>query len=140
MKTLITLLLLVAVGAFAHDEGHGPKIVEAAKRGGVLAAVLDTKNRSVDYKAELVRTGGKALVYIYDTSLESTDTSSLSKTAKGVLEVKRRKDASKTQFDLELKEGLFEGVLPKTKGRPFDIEVSFKRGDKNYQVVFENLD
>ena len=41
MKCLgILLAASLALPAFAHDEGHGPKTTDAGKMGGVMTAVV----------------------------------------------------------------------------------------------------
>ena len=139
MKAFALSVLLVSSMSFAHDEGHGPKVIESAKRGGVLASVVNTKTKKMAYKAELVRTGELARVYVYDNELKSVDLAALGKTAKGQLESKRKKSA-KQSFELKLAKGVFEGNLPKAKSKPFDVEVVFNGKGGAYQAVFKNLD
>ena len=61
MKKLALLLLLSASPVLAHDEGHGPKLSDVAKQGGVVSPVIDAKEHdlgakaAVVFKAELVR-------------------------------------------------------------------------------------
>ena len=37
---LFVLLFVLSLSAFAHDEGHGPKVKDAGLYGGILASVM----------------------------------------------------------------------------------------------------
>lgn len=45
MKFLITLSLLFSLSSFAHDEGHGPKLTDSPRQGGVLTSVIMARRR-----------------------------------------------------------------------------------------------
>lgn len=141
----LSLLMLVSV-ASAHDEGHGPKLVESSKQGGVLASVVEAKDAKLGpkaapvYKAELIRSeDGTVRVYLYDKQMARLDISTFDKNAKAVLLVGKKK-SKKMPFSLSLEEGAFIGKAPKASSRPFDIEITFKEGKRALLAAFENLD
>lgn len=140
MKPLLVLLL--ATGALAHDEGHGPKLLDAPPKGGVLAPVIDMKDRDkVLYKAELVRSEeGVVRVYIYDNDLKPLDAARFAKTAKGDVEIKRKGKFHKTPFTLTREDGVFVGKAPKPAKKPFNIDVHLKEGKRSLFCAFDNLD
>lgn len=143
------ILLSVLLGAFAlaHDEGHGPKLTDVGKYGGVVSPVIDAKETNLGakanlvYKAELVRmedTGVK--LYLYDKEMKPLDPTRFTNTAKAVVEVMKKKKATKTPFELTLTDGAFLGTYPKPSSRPFNIDVTVKEGAKELLVAFDNLD
>lgn len=151
MKRFTLLVLLASVSAvplsFAHDEGHGPKITDTAKQGGIVSPVIDTKemkkgpHAAVIYKAELVRTeDGSVRVYFYDKEMNSLDIGKFDKSAKAVLGVEKKKKFTKTSFALSQAEGAFMGKTPKPTSKPFNIDVHVKEGTRDLMVAFDNLD
>jgi hypothetical protein len=141
MTKLIAMLLLASPFALAHDEGHGPKVSDTPKQGGVLASVTDTTGHSSGYKAELVRSDDmQAKVYVYDKAMNTANLGAIDKTANGVLEVKKKSKSAKTPFTLNLTGDAFVGTLPKAAAKPYDVEVSFNSQGKKLRAIFENLD
>ncbi|MFN0118534.1 MAG: hypothetical protein ACKVQC_09620 [Elusimicrobiota bacterium] len=132
---------------FAHDEGHGPKLTDQSKQGGVIAPVIDEKDAkkgakaAVVYKAELVRSDeGIVRLYLYDIQMNVLDISKFEKTAKGIVEVENKKKYSKTPFDLKIIDDVFTGSAPKASRKPFNIDVHLKEGTRSLLVAFDNLD
>ncbi|MBI4346246.1 MAG: hypothetical protein HY553_05285, partial [Elusimicrobia bacterium] len=74
MRTMgLLLAAALASAAYAHDEGHGPKLTDQPPQGGVLTAVVEAKDAKLGpaaalvYKAELVRSDdGTVRVTLYD--------------------------------------------------------------------------
>jgi len=137
----------LSLPVFAHDEGHGPKIVDAGKMGGVLTAVVLAKDAKFGpkaallYKAELTRSEeGVVRVYLYDKDMKPLNPARFAKTAKAVLESHKKKKTSRAPFTLTLEDGAFTGRAPKAASKPFNIDVTFKEGDKELLAAFDNLD
>ncbi|MBI4405141.1 MAG: hypothetical protein HY537_13345, partial [Deltaproteobacteria bacterium] len=134
MKALFILLsVLSGALACAHDEGHGPKLTDVGKYGGVVSPVVATKEASLGtkaklvYKAELVRTEDAGVkLYLYDKDMNQLDVSRFTKSAKGVVEIIKKKKTTKTPFELSLVDGAFTGSYPKPSSRPFNIDVTVK--------------
>lgn len=143
MKTL----LIAATLLLAHDEGHGPKVGDQPKQGGVLTAVVEAKDAALGakaalvYKAELVRLDdGTARVHVYDADMRPLDLGAFDKTAKAVLLTEWRKKLTKAPFTLELADGAFTGALPKAPRKPYNIDVTFTEGKRKLLAAFDNLD
>lgn len=148
MKKILALFTLIfASTAFAHDEGHGPKLTDSPKQGGVLAPVVKATeankqgHASVIYKAELVRSeDGTARVYLYDREMNALPSTSFEKTVKAVLEAKKKGKWLKTSFELKFENDHFMGKAPQSPAKPFNIDVMLKEGSQSYLVSFQNLD
>lgn len=142
--TIVTLFLAVAVNA--HDEGHGPKISDSGKYGGVLSGVIakadeDKGSKAKNlHKAELVRSSdGTVRLYVYEVGMKAADLKSFDLKATGsVFSGKGKK--KKVEFNLEQKEGVFVGNLPKALTPPYDVEVNLKKGQNELLTAFANLD
>jgi len=131
----------------AHDGGHGPKLTDEGKQGGVVSSVINTKDlkkgakAEVIYKAELVRSeDGMVSVYLYDIKMNTLDMSKFERKAKGDVEVQVKKKHTTTPFELNLADGRFVGAAPKASRKPFNIDVYFKQGDRQLLAAFDNLD
>lgn len=147
MKTVLMLLLALAVNSFAHDEGHGPKLTDAAKQGGVVAPVVLAKDAGLGpkapmkHKAEIVRSqDGTLRVYFYDQKMEPLKTGVLAQKASGILISGKRGKISEQKFDLVWKEDHFEGKSPKPTRKPYNIDINVKEGATDLLVAFDNLD
>lgn len=144
LTTIVTLGL--SLTAQAHDEGHGPKISDTGKYGGVLASVVAKADaekgagaQAVN-KAELVRSSdGTTRLYVYDSSMKPADLKGFDAKAAATLWSGKGKKA-KADFSLEQKDGAFVGTLPKVAGAPYNIEVTLKKGGKDLLAAFSNLD
>jgi hypothetical protein len=146
-KYTMVFALVLSASAFAHDEGHGPKLTDAAKQGGIVSPVIDAKEASkgakasVVHKAELVRSeDGTVRVYLYDQEMNLLDLSKFEKSAKGVLEFKKSKKWVKTPFTFNQEEGAFVANAPKAGSKPFNIDVHVKEEGKELLAAFDNLD
>jgi hypothetical protein len=148
MKNLfITLALGLATIAYAHDEGHGPKLADTGKFGGLVSAVvlkseakLGTKATLLQ-KAELVRSAdGTVRVYIYDTAMKPVDLKSFDTKGSALLITSTKKKFKESSFALELKEGAFVGTMPKPASKPYNIDVTLKNEGKEILSAFDNLD
>ena len=92
-KKILSLIItaLLSPKLFAHDEGHGPKLGDQAKFGGVIAAVISAseveKGRKADliYKAELTKNSdGIVRLYFYDIEMKAVSSKQF-KNARGKL-------------------------------------------------------
>ena len=154
MKKKIMLVALVASlfsvtgldQVFAHDEGHGPKLTDAGKKGGIVSPVIraaDAKKggkAELLYKAELVRSDDGVKVYVYDKEMNAVDLSKFEAKAKGVVESKKQKKWTQTPFDLVLEGDAFNGKAPAPAKKPFNIDVKLKMGGQELLAAFDNLD
>ncbi len=148
MKSLILAsALLLSFSSYAHDEGHGPKLSDSGKQGGIVSPVISANEASKGakanllYKAELVRSeDGTVRVYFYDKDMKPLDLSKLEKSAKGYLEFKKNKKWTKNEFALSQADGAFTAKVPKSPSKPFNIDVVVKEGDKELLSAFDNLD
>ena len=146
-KLAIVVSMFVSLSAFAHDEGHGPKLTDTGRQGGIVAPVVDAKDASkgagaqVLFKSELVRSeDGSIRLFLYDKGMNPVDLGKFGKTAQGTLASKKNKKWSKDSFALNQEDGSFVGKAPKASSKPFNIEVRVKEGSKELLTAFENLD
>lgn len=148
MKYLGVLLAAsLSAPAFAHDEGHGPRIVDAGRMGGVLTAVVLAKDAKLGtkaplvYKAELTRADdGTVRVYFYDKDMKPLDLAAFPKTAKAALQAKKRRKWTSTPFILEKADDSYEGKAPKPTSKPFNIDVTIMEGKRELLAAFDGLD
>lgn len=143
----ILLGALLSMPALAHDEGHGPKTSDAGKMGGVVTAVVlaaEAKlgpKAALRYKAELTRSeDGIVRIYLYDKAMKPLDPARFGRSAKAVLESHKKKKTSRTPFNLAMENGAYTGKAPKASTKPFNIDATFKEGDKELLAAFDNLD
>lgn len=141
------LLLIIGINAFAHDEGHGPKLTDAAKQGGVVAPVILAKDANLGqkaplkYKAEIARSqDGTVRVYFYDQKMDFLKTGILAVKATGHLISGKKGKMTEQKFDLQWKEDHFEGKSPRPTRKPYNIDVKVKEGKTELLVAFDNLD
>lgn len=148
MKRLfIVVALLLSTPAFAHDEGHGPKLTDAPKQGGIISSVVKASDAklgtkaSIVYKSELVRAAdGTLRLYLYNSNMEALPLAAFDKTAKAILAVVKKKEVLTTSFELKQEGNAFIGKLPTPSVKPFDVDVHFKEGKQELLVAFDNLD
>ncbi len=151
MRSLILAVVLGTSlgswGVWAHDEGHGPKLTDSAKQGGVVSPVVEAKDASkgakapLIHKSELVRAeDGSVRVYLYDKEMKPLDLSQFDSSAKGVVEFKKNKKWNKVPFSLKQEEGAFVGKAPQVASKPFNIDIHVKEGSKELLAAFDNLD
>jgi hypothetical protein len=143
----VVVPMLMAGNAWAHDDGHGPKLGDQPKFGGAVTAVINHKeveagrDAKLLYKAELTKnSSGMVRVYFYDKNMKPVELEAFTD-AEGQLlykDRKTRKGASKS-FDLEKKGNHFEGKMPLKPMPPFNIDVTVKKGDRKLFMAFDNL-
>lgn len=143
----LLLAAALSTAAHAHDEGHGPKIVDAAPQGGVLTAVVEAKDAKLGpkaalvYKAEIVRSeDGTVRVTFYDRDLKAMDASKFDKKGDAVLIVEKKKKVTTKKFPLAFEDGSFIGKMPKPAGKPYNIDVTVTEGKRKLLAAFDNLD
>lgn len=146
-KILIALMICVSVTTFAHDEGHGPKISDGGKYGGLVSAVVMKSDASMGaraalvYKAELVRSAdGNLRVYLYDHDMKPIDMTTFESKATAVLAAKIKGKWTDTKFGLEFKDNFFIGKMPKIQKKPYNIDITIKQKGKELITAFDNLD
>lgn len=146
-KLFIALTLGLATMAYAHDEGHGPKLADTGKFGGLVSAVVLKSQAKLGaqatllHKAELVRSAdGTVRVYLYDTSMKPIDLKSFDARGSALLITSVKKKSKESSFALELKEGAFVGTMPKPASKPYNIDVTLKIEGKDLLSAFDNLD
>ena len=146
-KLFITLALALTTIAYAHDEGHGPKLADTGKFGGLVSAVVLKSEAKLGTKAtllqksELVRSvDGTVRVYIYDTAMKPADLKSFDPKGSALLITSTKKKFKETSFPLELKDGAFVGTMPKPASKPYNIDVTIKNEGKELLSAFDNLD
>ncbi len=150
MKIFQALVLstgvLVTSLAFAHDEGHGPKLADTGKFGGLVSAVVEKKEANLgakaklQYKAEMVRSAeGKVQVYIYDSQMKAVDASAWKKTAK-VTAAPLKKGVKPKDFELTFDGKAFVGQIPEGVAKPFNLDFVFSEKSRDLLSAFDNLD
>lgn len=147
MKNLFVVLMIFALNVSAHDEGHGPKLTDASKQGGIVAPVVLAKEASLGtkaamkYKAEIVRSQeGIVRVYFYDQKMDSLKTGILASKANAILISGKKGKMTEQKFELIWKEDHFEGRSPKPVRKPYNIDVKVMEGATELLVAFDNLD
>jgi hypothetical protein len=148
MKSLFYCIVFVfSLSAWAHDEGHGPRITDSAKQGGIVASVISTKDAAkgtkaiLIYKAELVRTeDGSVRVYFYNKEMSPLNVTQFDPTAKGILEFKKNKKWNQTPFSLKQEDDAFIGKVPPLSTKPFNIDIHVKENGNDLMAAFNNLD
>lgn len=147
MKKILALTIALALNAFAHDEGHGPKLTDAPKQGGVVTSVVLAKDATLGtkaelhYKAELVRSAdGTVRVYYYDKAMTPLKAGTFSTTAKAILITAKKGKVTTQNFEMKIVEDHFEGKAPKPSRKPYNIDVKVMEGEKELLAAFDNLD
>ncbi len=143
---LIAAFLSRAIPALAHDEGHGPKLSDSGKFGGVLSAVVEKKDAGLgpkaklQYKAELVRSSdGKIQVYVYDAEMKPVDAAAWGKSAK-VHAFPLKKGAKAKDFEVSFDGKTFAGQIPDGVPKPFNLDFVFTEKGRELLSAFDNLD
>lgn len=147
MKKILVLVMTLSLNAFAHDEGHGPKLTDAPRQGGLVTSVVLAKDVSKGSKAELIHKAelvksadGTVRVYFYDKNMDALKTGSLATTAKAILITEKKGKVTTQNFDLKFVEDHFEGKSPKPARKPYSIDVKVMEGNKELLAAFDNLD
>jgi hypothetical protein len=143
----LLLAAALSTAAYAHDEGHGPKLTDVAPQGGVITAVVEAKDAKLGpkaplvYKAELVRSeDGTVRVTFYDKDLKPLDAAKFDKAGSAAMEVVKKKKMTIKKFALALEGGSFIGKMPKPASKPFNIDVTVMEGKRKLLAAFDNLD
>lgn len=147
-QVLVSLAALVISSAsVAHDGGHGPKLSDTGKYGGLVSPVVAKSESSkgekaaLIYKAELVRSAdGNVSIYLYDSAMKPLDIKSFNGKATAILGAKTKGKWKEAGFELVAKDKAFEGKMPKPHGKPYNIDVTIKEKDKELLSAFDNLD
>lgn len=150
MKFLQGFLLCLAMSSslpiLAHDEGHGPKLTDTGKFGGVVSAVVEKQEAELgakaklQYKAELVRSPeGKVQVYLYDSAMKPVDASTWTKTAR-VTAAPHKKGTKPKSFQLSFDGKAFSGQIPEGVAKPFNLDFVFSEKNRELLSAFDNLD
>jgi len=146
-RKLTLAMVFIAMSAVAHDGGHGPKLTDSPKQGGVVSPVIKASDVKMGakaplvYKAELARLeDGSVRVYLYDPSMNPLPLTNFTKTVKAVLEVFKKKQMTTTPFQLALEGDSFTGKMPTVTSRPYNIDLVLQEGDRKLLAAFDNLD
>lgn len=147
-RFFILMALCLSAAAFAHDEGHGPKLTDQPKQGGMVTAVIHSRDADkgakaeLVYKSELVRgEDGTISLYLYDKDMKQLPLSGFEKTAQAKIGPMKKNPKWKTEsFTLEQRDGAFVGKSPKIKTKPFYIDVVVAEGSKKLLTAYDNLD
>lgn len=138
---------LLSTSTWAHDEGHGPKLADTGKYGGLVSAVVNKAdapkgaNAPLVHKAELVRSAdGTVRVYLYDTEMKPLDLKAFDAKGSASLAAKVKGKWKDTSFPLEVKSNSFVGKMPKPEGKPYNIDVTIKEAGNELLSAFDNLD
>lgn len=146
VKGLFIALVLSSTPALAHDEGHGPKLSDTGKFGGLVSSVVEKKEiglgakAKLQYKAELVRASdGKVQVYLYSSEMKPVDAASWTKTAK-VTAAPMKKGAKSQTFDVTFDGKAFVGKVPDGLPKPYNLDFVFTEKGRELLSAFDNLD
>lgn len=144
---MVGSLLALPASIMAHDEGHGPKVTDTGNFGGILTAVVDANDTSkgnsaaLVYKGELTRSEDKTVrVYIYSTDMKALPVNELDPKAEAKIIATVGGKETVTPFALTFENNAYIGKMPEPAGKPYNIDVTFKSGDKNLLAAFDNLD
>ena len=147
-RLMLGAIVLAFTGpAGAHDEGHGPKLADTGKFGGIVSSVVKKADagRGVKadlvYKAELARsTDGTVRVYLYDKEMKPLDMKNIESKASASVGAKVKGRWKDVSFPLERKDNAFIGKMPKPEGKPYNIDVTLKDSGTELLSAFDNLD
>lgn len=146
-KTILIMITCLSLAAAAHDEGHGPKVSDTGKFGGLVSAVVskaDAKKgakAALIHKAELVRSADRTVrVYLYDSEMKPLDLKGFDPKGSAILAAKIKGKWKDTEFPLELKDNAFIGKMPKAEKKPYNIDITLKQEGKDLLSAFDNLD
>ncbi len=144
---ILAASLASSIPAFAHDEGHGPKLSDSGKFGGLVSAVVEKKDAKLGpkapliNKAELVRSPeGMVQVYIYDAEMKPMDASAWNKEGKVTMATEKKGKVQSKEFTVTHDGKSFSGKMPTPIGKPYNLDFVFKTKDKELLSAFDNLD
>ena len=147
LSVLAAAAFLLLDFGYAHDEGHGPKLTDTGKYGGLVPPVVKKADAGLGakaklvHKAELARSGdGSVRVYLYDELMKPLDLKSFESKATAKLAAKVKGKWKESSFQLEVANGAFVGKMPKPEGKPYNIDVHLKASGTELLSAFDNLD
>ena len=145
-KFVLLGLLLAVKPLIAHDEGHGPKLSDTGKYGGLVSAIVNKKDAKLGakaplvYKAELVRASdGKIMIYLYDSAMKPLDAVDIDKKASVSMAFDKKGVESKS-FEITFDGKAFSGKMPEPAAKPYNLDFLFKAKDLELLTAFDNLD
>jgi hypothetical protein len=148
--TLILSILSLFMGfstSYGHDGGHGPKLSDTGKHGGVVAAVVLASERKLGpkaklvYKSELVRlANGTVQIYLYSKDMKPLDLKPFKTEGQGTLEYRKKKKTHELTFVLTKDSQVFKGKAPRSPKRPFNMDIRVSQGKQMFLAAFDNLD
>lgn len=145
MKTIL-FAMLFSLQLFAHDEGHGPKLIETGNYGGIVAALIEEKNigneeAEIKFKGEIViNKKYEVRFYIYDKEMKQQRLKTFPESIKADVEIKIAGKFQRTPFELTKKGNNYYAQMPKPAKKPYNIDVYMEHDDKKLFVGFSNLD
>ncbi len=144
-RSLVVFGFIMSSVTFAHDEGHGPKLNDAAKYGGKLAPIIahseisqGTKAKMI-YKAEFTKNAENIVrIYIYDDKMQpKKDLKIISVSGKIYFKDKATNKMKDVTVDMKLENGEISTQLPKDIGKPFDLDVTIATTDQKLFAAFD---
>lgn len=152
-RTLLTLAALAALSgatAWAHDEGHGPKLNDQPKEGGLsVQPIVDAKDAAAGpkaalvYKSELVPNSedGTLSLYLYDKDMNKLPVDKFARSVDAKIGPMKKNPKWKAEtFALEAKGDHFAGKAPKIKAKPYFIDFTLTEGTRKLLTAYDNLD
>ena len=143
---LISAVLFASIPALAHDEGHGPKLSDTGKFGGLVSAIVEKKDAGLgakaklQYKAELVRSPeGKVQIYVYDAEMKPVDAATWGKKLTATADPLKKGSKAKT-FEATFDGKAFVGQIPEGLTKPFNLDFVFTDKGRELLSAFDNLD
>ncbi len=145
MKLIFALLF--SLNAFAHDEGHGPKLTDQPKQGGVVTSVVLAAEASkgskatLVYKAELTRSSsGTVSVFLYDSEMKPLSLANFKELAAGELITRKKGKVAVQKFEFKRHGDHFMAQMPKPHKKPYNIDIKLSEGERALLAAFDNLD
>ncbi|MBP9707105.1 MAG: hypothetical protein KBD78_05630 [Oligoflexales bacterium] len=143
-RALVTLGLFVASQGLAHDEGHGPKLKDPAKRGGKLAPVIAHNEISKGtkatmlYKAEFTKNAENLVrVYLYDEKMAPKTLAIKGASGTIYYKDKAKNKMAEIPVSMKVENGEITASLPADIGKPFDLDVTLETEDKKLFIAFD---
>lgn len=146
MKILVLILAIMTTQSFAHDEGHGPSLIETGNYGGIMAAIMlendiGNEEAKIHYKGELViNKKYEARFYIYDDKMKQQKLKGFPEKIRGDVEIKIAGKFKKDSFEFVKKGNNYYAQIPKPAKKPYNIDIYMSHESKNLFVGFSNLD
>lgn len=145
MKTLL-LSLLLSLNVLAHDEGHGPKLIETGNYGGIVAALIEEKSignteAEIKFKGEIViNKKYEVRFYIYDKNMKQQRLKDFPQSIQADVEIKIAGKFQRTRFELSKKGNNYYAKMPKPAKKPYNVDVYIEHQGQKLFVGFSNLD